>query len=1025
MVVKQLCLALLIAMGMSDVSFAQTVDFGRDVYPVLEKSCFECHGSVKQEAGLRLDSKSELLGSGSVKVRSPDESELVRRIELPRNHKEVMPLIGAPLTHQEVESIREWIASGAHWPDDFVPPPHWAYVQPVVATLPQIIDAQWSVHPIDRFVKAKLDELGMQPSPRAEPSVLLRRLYFDLIGLPPTLKEIEEFEADQSSDALVNVIDELLARPQFGERWARPWLDLARYADSHGFQRDDFRDLWAYRDWVIRAINDDMPFDQFTIEQLAGDLLPNPTPEQRIATGFHRCCPTNVEAGSLPEETRIEQVIDRVNTTASVWLGSTLECAQCHDHKFDPFSMKDYYRLLAFFNQTKIEADLSNANSPSSIAFIGASMSLPNKTLDEARQSLTAERLSLLRKKTARRDELAKDIEHWAHELRESISKSAQSHKLEVLDFQSTGNTDSYQIRDDGAVLLVGNDPPSTDNYIVTAKLTAKDVRAIRLDVLTDPRLPGTGPGRGDSKRTNFVLNEFAVSIAYDDGKRERLEFSLAEADFSQSNYEVRGAIDRDEKTGWAIAPQFSKPHWATFSFREPLDASAGVTLEIRLDQRFGGARSIGCFKLSGISGDIRTTPVPENVIKTIEKGISNWTEEQMASLMDYRSSLDSMILPLDKKIGKIDEQLRVSTADTTQVMVELDAPRETFVFDRGNYRSPGEKVSAGTPESLHVMELGDAKRLPNRLDFARWLVSSSNPLVARVTVNRWWAELFGNGLVRTPEDFGLKGDRPTHPELLDYLAVDFMKNGWSMKQLLREIVMSETYQQSSATSKELLERDDQNRFLARGPRVRLDAEMIRDNSLAISGLLSLKSFGPPIRPYQPDGLWAKVGGQKYDYVVSPGEEKYRRGIYVVIKRGAPYPSFVNFDANNRFACTVQRSRTNTPLQALTLLNDPVYVEAAKAIAVRAARTSVEKSVETTLIDEYRRCTARTPDAKEVEVLARLYQSQLGAQRLAPDRSRRLASDVTLPNGVREEEFAAWYSVATVMLNLHETITKE
>ncbi len=1007
----------------------ETVDFERDVYSVFQRSCFECHGEDKQEGGLRLDVKSDLLDSGVVELRSPNESELVRRIELPRNHEQVMPVIGDPLSKSEVASIRAWIASGADWPDDFVPPRHWSYIAPVRSEVPKIDDARWSAHPIDCFVKAKLDAIDLSPSPQANRSVLLRRLYLDLIGLPPTLDEIHRFEADRSADALEHVIDDLLSRPQFGERWARPWLDLARYADSHGFQRDDFRDTWAYRDWVIRALNDDMPFDQFTIEQIAGDLLPSATQNQIIATGFHRCSPTNVEAGSLPEETRIEQVLDRVNTTATVWLGSTLECAQCHDHKFDPFSTKDYYRLLAFFNNTKIEADRKIPKSPSSIAFIGASINIADETRDRERRSLNQMRAKMVAQRDARREDLKHDLNDWVVEARAVIAKSSQSHPMEVIDFSSAGNTDSFTIRDDGAVLLVGSDPPVTDTYLVTATLNAADVRAFRLDVLTDPSLPGSGPGRGDEKRTNFVLNEFSVSRMQQDDLTEPLEFATANADFSQAGYQVTGAVDGVAKSGWAISPQFSRPHWATFVLSQPLDASGGVTLRFTIDQRFGGARTIGCFRLSAVSGNLDAKAVPKEIAALLESEPDSWTKKQTGSIVDYRATVDPAIGSITRRIEAVDRQLRDLAAETTQVMVELKTPRESFVFNRGDYRSPGEKVTPGTPEFLHPTEAHDSNEALNRLDLAHWLVDPSNPLVARVTVNRYWAELFGAGLVRTPEDFGIKGDRPTHPALLDWLAIEFIENGWSLKRLLKTIVTSETYQQSSATSSEVLQLDDPNRFLARGPRVRLDAEMIRDNALTIAGLISPKSFGPPVHPYQPDGLWTKVGGQKYDYVVSPGDEKYRRGVYVVIKRGAPYPSFVNFDADSRFACTVQRSRSNTPLQALTLLNDPVYVEAAKAIAMRASQVAKNQSLESTVIDELRRCITHQPEPKDVAAMVRLIHSQLDAFKNAPDelrqRADRLTSDVELPAGVGKDEFVAWFGAATVMLNLHETITKE
>lgn len=1021
-------LVVIASLSLAPFADADTVDFSRDVYAVLQRSCFECHGPDRQEAGLRLDIKSEVFDAGVIDDRSPDDSELVRRIGLPRGHDEVMPVVGDPLSMKEVTSIRQWIADGSPWPDDFVAATHWSYVAPTRPNLPAVSNPDWPKQPVDHFVMAKLDEVDWQPSPTADRSVLLRRLHLDLIGLPPTINEVTAFDNDSSDDAVERVVDDLMSRPQFGERWARPWLDLARYADSHGFQRDDFRDLWAYRDWVIRAINDDMPFDQFTIEQIAGDLLPGATQSQRIATGFHRCAPTNVEAGSLPEETRIEQVLDRVNTTATVWLGSTMECAQCHDHKFDAFTTKEYYELLAFFNNTPLEADLTNPKVVSSIGFQGPSMAIADSDRDARRAEWKRQRTSWNTRLTARRKLLQRDLKHWASTMAGSLADTSKETHTKVVDFESKRNTDSFTIRDDGAILLVGSDPPPIDTYTVTISLDAsnrqEDITAIRLNALTDDSLPGDGPGRGDPKRTNFVLNEFTAAIVDEAGNETPIVFSTAEADFSQTGWDVSGAIDGNAKTGWAIAPQFGRRHHATFGLNEPLRVGNGITLRFRMQQNFGSARTLGCFSIEVVDGDGDAFP-PNDVIELLRKPADEWTSTDRKHLIDHRVLSDSACRSIQEQLDDIGEHIEQLAPDTTQVMVEMEMPRPSYVFDRGDYRSAGDPVTPGTPACLHPMQLDPSDESPNRLTLARWLVDPTNPLVARVTVNRWWMELFGHGLVRTPEDYGIKGDRPTHPELLDWLAVDFVESGWSMKHVLKTIVLSATYQQSSGYQKHHLEEDDTNRRLARGPSVRMDAETIRDNALAVSGLISLKSFGPPIRPYQPEGLWVKVGGQKYDYTVSPGDEKYRRGVYVVIKRGAPYPSFVNFDADNRFSCTVQRSHSNTPLQALTLLNDPVYVEAAKAMAVRAATSAATQSIESTIVDEFRRTLARRPTPDEVAALVRLHEQQTSRLNDDPGRAGPLSTAVRLPDGVAPAEFATWYSVSTTLLNLHETITKE
>lgn len=636
---------------------------------------------------------------------------------------------------------------------------HWAYEPPRRAAWPSVKDAKWVRNSIDRFVLARLEREGIRPSVEADLITLLRRLTFDLTGLPPSPDEVDAFlkeSATRPEAAYENAVNRLLASPHYGERWARAWLDAARYADSHGFQRDDLRDVWPYRDWVIRAFNKDMAFDQFTIEQIAGDLLPLATLEQRVATGFHRCAPCNVEAGTDPEENRFNQIFDRVNTTGTVWLGMTLECAQCHDHKYDSLTMRDYYGMFAFFNNSPFETE----------------------SIDAAKKAPT--------------------------------------------------------------VRFIGP-------YLELSK------------------------------------------------KKEKVEAESFESD--------------DGQTGKKRAPQHA-----------------------------------------------------------------------MRSL----------------------------------VMQDLDRPRHTHVLKRGNFLDPGERVTPGTPAILPPLPKGEP---PNRLALARWLVSRDNPLTARVNVNRWWAEIFGRGLVGTPEDFGVKGDRPTHPELLDWLAVEFMDpqitlpgedkpQPWSVKHLHRLIVLSATYRQSSRMTPQLRERDDENKLLARGPRFRLDAESIRDNALAAAGLLSHKQFGPPVRPPQPEGLWTKVGGEQYLYTVSPGEDKYRRGIYVIVRRSAPYPSFVAFDGSARLACSVKRLRSNTPLQALTLLNDPVYVEAARALAERARRQANDD--ESRLTCAFRLCVARKPNEKEIQILQRLLHDQRIERAKQP-----------------KAEDLAWTDVASALLNLDETITKE
>jgi hypothetical protein len=977
------------------------VDFAVEVYPILRRACFDCHGKEKQKGDLRLDERRHAVADADVIVPGhPEQSELIRRVSLPREDDEAMPARGTPLSQAEVERLRLWILQGAPWPDQLGPARHWSYSAPVRPPLPQVSDRAWPQRPLDHFVLARLEREGIHPAPEADRATLIRRLSLDLVGLPPTPVEVDAFLADRTPQAIERLVDRLLASPGFGQRWARPWLDLARYGDSHGFQRDDLRDLWAYRDWVIAALNADMPFDRFSIEQLAGDLLQGATPQQRIATGFHRSAPTNVEAGSIPEETRISQVIDRVNTTATVWLGTTLACAQCHDHKYDPFTQRDYYQLLAFFNNTAIEADRSNPKVPGSIRFLGPTMTLARPAVAAARRPLQDALEKIQREIAERRRALDADLDAWARVRVRDLGQTPQTKVLEIRDFESAEGAAAKTL-DDGSVLLT-DDPPDRDTYVVTAETDLTDIRAFRLEALTDPSLPGSGPGRGDAKRPNFVLNSFTVRAAprVHPSQSEPLRLVRPRASFSQTKFDIAGAIDDDPKSAWAIAPRFGAAHWAIFETPAPVGFPGGTTLTFTLAQQFGAARTIGRLRLSVITGDPNSDQVPEAIARLVRTPPDGWSAQDRARLIDDRATRDPGIQQCRQEAERLEKALAAIAPETTQVMQELDRPRSSHLFRRGDYRTPGERVEPATPEFLHP--LPDGPR--DRLALARWLVDRENPLVARVTVNRWWAELFGQGLVATPEDFGLKGEPPTHPELLDWLAVEFMDGGWSMKRVLRQVVLSATYRQSSIATPAQRARDDRNRFLARGPRLRMDAEMIRDNALAIAGLLCLDPGGPPIRPFQPDGLWTKIGGEKYDYVVTPGTGRYRRGVYVVWKRAAPFPSFVNFDAPGRMTCTVARSRSNTPQQALTLLNDPVYVEAAEALARRILTELPQADTDLRLRHAFRICTARWPDAAELQVLRTLESQQ------------RAANGAGLP---------AWYAVASVLLNLDETITKE
>ncbi len=986
------------------------VSFVSDVFPILQQHCGECHGSRRQEAEFRIDLAASLHDDRRLVAGSISESEMLHRVRLPEGDESRMPPVGSGLSAAEIRLLELWIRSGAEIPDDFVPEIHWAYQPPV---RPQT-DSASSESPIDQLVRRRLATRGLQQAPPAAPGVLIRRLSLDLTGLPPDPELVLRYTRAPDESLYQQIVDQFLDSPEFGVRWSRHWLDLARYADSHGFQRDDLRDLWAYRDWVVNALNQDMPYDQFTIEQLAGDLLPDATESQKTATGFHRCVPTNVEAGSLPEETRAEQLIDRVNTTAAVWLGTTLECAQCHDHKYDPFTQQDYYRLLAFFNNTEIEADRKNASQPSSIAFLGPSMQVTEPQRDRERQDVQQAIDQLRTQIAGARRDLQERMEELVQLRRVSLEHQRDAELqsvLQVRKFESSVAGEPWELLADGSVLLTGAEPPDTDLYTVVTAQPLRDVRTIRLEVLTDPSLPGNGPGRGEAARPNFVLHEFRVQHRDAAGITRELRFSAARADFSQQNWDAAGAIDGKSQTGWAIAPQFGSSHFAEFQLQQPLTTAADDELIFELDQHLGKGRTIGRFRLRASPASFADGPekMSAEFLAVLQKPAQKWTKGDRKILQEQFEAENDELLKFTQELQRQEQLLAALKPHTTLVMVETE-PRPTFVFQRGDYRNPGEPVSPGFPAILG----GDAVAGGTRLELARWLVSAANPLAARAAVNRWWAELFGAGLVATPEDFGLKGDRPEHAELLDWLAVQLMQNGWSMKSLLREIVLSETYRQSSAVATDASAADAENRWLSRASVFRMDAEMIRDNLLALSGLLDHSQGGPPIYPPQPDGLWKKVGGTQYEYEVSEGTQKYRRSLYIVLKRSAMFPGLMTFDGSMRQTCTVRRSRTNTPMQALMLMNDALSSEAAAALA-EFALSSPDEADEVRLANIFFRCTSRPATARELQLLTEL----LNDQRTAFSDSTASSSEA---DAVAER--AAWQSVCLVILNLHETITR-
>ncbi|MBI1347562.1 DUF1553 domain-containing protein [bacterium] len=1172
--------------GFSEMQAAEP-DFNREVRPILSKACFKCHGpdDTSRAGNVRLDLRDTAVGSGDSGLRvivphHPEDSELLRRITT--DDPDVLmppPATHLKLTAAEKDILRRWIAAGATYA------PHWAFVKPEAGELPVVSKPEWVRNAIDAFILARLDAAQLRPQPEADRYTLIRRASLDLIGLPPSSEAVEAFLQDTRPDAYERLVDELLASPQYGERWSREWLDLARYADTNGYEKDRPRSVWPYRDWVIEAINADLPFDQFSIEQLAGDLLPDATAEQRIATGFHRQTMLNEEGGIDPLEFRFHAMTDRIATTGAVWLGMTVGCAQCHTHKYDPILQTDYYRMMAFLNNAD-ELDYEVAS-----------------------PAITARRAVLEAEIAHRERELPSrfpPLDAWTWHVPRVVSvASAQGATLTV--------------QDDMAILVSGNSP-ETDTYTITLESDQPEIAAIQVEALTDGSLGQQGPGR--TPYGNFVVTELQVDHVSEAGRAEPLNFQMAMADFAQDKFPADHAIDGQPNTGWAISGQgkWNVPRTLTARFTRRVRQSGPKSWTIHIEQWHGGQHTLGKFRIRFghitdqrparvrqkahleqkftawlqtheqqsvdwtvlkpqawkttlpklellddgsllASGDlskhdvydltfgpelvgataIRIEALPDDRLpkhgpgavyyegpkgdfflsellcspvgqapvawqgavhsyangKQVSAGaidgnpLTGWSIDggqgqphvamfrfaaplsaadsyqlrmiferyYAAGLGRFRIAMttdpkvltaESILLPELEAVLRIPEVQRTSDQQaqllqefcrmapelakertaieqlrnqlpelpTTLVFRErpADNPRMTHRHHRGEFLQPKEELSPGVPDFLHDWPTNAPT---NRLEFARWLVSPDNPLVARVVVNRHWAAIFGRGLVRTTEDFGYQGELPTHPALLDWLAVEFMRQGWSVKSLHRLIVTSAAYRQASSLTPESLERDPQNRLLSRGARVRLDAELIRDALLQMAGLLSDKELGPSVFPPQPASITTEGAYGRLNWTVSTGEDRYRRGLYTFAKRSAPYAMFNTFDAPSGESCVPRRDISNTPLQALTLLNDAVFVEVAQHLGREFA--AQEGELADKLQRLFQRCLTRQATADELAALTDFYAKQ-------KSRAEAQELDVVALSGessAQSADAAVWTAVARVLLNLDETITKE
>jgi hypothetical protein len=1146
------------------------VDFSDEVRPILSDKCFACHGpdAATRKANLRLDLQEAAFaphdGSAPVVPGDVRASAIMQRIATP-DTSDVMPPHDSkkPITAEEAKVLARWILQGAEWEG------HWAFETPKRPDLPDIEHTYWPQTPIDYFIIDRLEQEGLSHAEPADRRTLIRRLSLDLTGLPPAPEEIHDFVNDSTDSAYNKVVDRLLASPRYGEHMARYWLDAARYADTNGYHIDNERYMWRWRDWVIDSFNRNQPFDQFTIEQLAGDLLPNATLEQKIASGFNRNHMVNFEGGAIPEEYRVAYVVDRVNTTGTVWLGLTVGCAQCHSHKYDPISMKEYYQLFSYFNT--IEEQGLDGLKGNAAPVIEAPRAEDLAKLEELTQRLEVARAAL------EAPDPALDEAQAAWE-RETFREQRQRWKPARVSRVASAGGAELNLFPDGSVIASGPNPDD-EVYTIELETRQKQVTAIQLEALRHESLQN---GTGRAPNANFVLTGITLESAPlgTDAWRP-VGFATARADFEQPNFPVTNAIDNDPATGWAVQGDARKEdRTAWFTPAQPLMSTEGLRLRVTLrhESKFK-QHAIGRFRIR-VSEDAAFVPsksspwylngpytaedgkaafatafapeqVPVDLAARDADGRNKWNQLMQATdgavlpleslvganylyreidaptarsyAVDFASNdalkvwlngqvvleidegraitpgqYDRVELPLQQGKNRLlvkvvnygnkhefyyagvgeqpdmmpmevqaaitvraaqrtEEQKHILTAyyramhspqwaeqkaavdaleaelkafreamPTTMVMAEMAEPRETFILARGQYDQPTEKVEPGLPAALPPLREGVPN---NRLGLAMWLVDPANPLTARVTVNRIWQQFFGTGLVKTAEDFGMQGEAPSHPELLDWLAVDFMESGWDIKRLVKMIVCSAAYMQDSRIPRELLERDPENRLIARGPRYRLDAEVIRDSALAASGLLVEKVGGPSAKPYQPAGIWEESAyGENFTaqrYEQDKGEGLYRRTMYTFWKRQVPPPGLLNFDAPNREVCAVRRPRTNTPLQALELMNNPQYVEAARFLAERMIREGGE-TPEQRIARGFELGLGRTPKVEETAVLVRMYAAQREkfAANVEACGSLLKIGDKPPSEGMEPEELAAWTTVASALLNLDEAITK-
>ena len=1162
---RLLVFASVVSLQMMSMNFvdAQQVDFNRDIRPILSNRCLACHGpdDAHREANLRLDEAAiatKVLESGRAAIvpGNLDESEMLARITSTDESTRMPPAhFGKPLSEAETAKIRLWISQGANFAR------HWSYVKPERSPVPEATGdfAKWPKNAIDNFALHKMIELKLQPSPEADGLSLIRRVYLDLIGMPPTPEEGDEWNKRLTAEngsineqVYSELVDSLLARPEFGEHWARKWLDLARYADSSGYADDPARTIWPWRDWTIRAINNNMPFDQFTIEQLAGDLLPNPTEEQLIATAFHRNTMTNNEGGTQDEEFRNVAIVDRVNTTMAVWMGTTIACAQCHTHKYDPLSQDEYFQIFAILNNTE-DADRGD-DSPR--------LQLYTAEQKQRRSAIEARLAELDQLIATPTDAIAASQQQWEARLQKSAAWNLQKPTKIT---RSGGG--AAEILEDGTI----NVPTATEKDVYTIEIPLKPgadqkpIAALQIQTIPSPDLPGQGGGHGGG---NFVITELKAQLvpqesttpvarfvrvdlpgqqkmvslaevqvfsagqnvatsgkatqsstdfagppeyAIDgntDGKYENksvthtavsdnpwweldltkdvaidriviwnragenlyqrlanfrlsmmdadrnviwsqniaeppnlsaeyspsnirdISFAAGLADFQQDGFAPNEVFDgkTEPENGWAVGGRIQESHRLTLVPSAPIEVKENTILRLIVEHNSPYANHLlGRFQVNTTddASVIERAGLPQNIVAILDKAADQRSAEEQTQLAGWYRDNQAPELAADRKErdAKRQEYNTMKPDTSVPILRELasEKRRKTLFQFRGNYLDKGHEVHEGVPAVFPPIPDGEPV---NRLTFAKWLVSEENPLTARVVVNRYWENLFGRGIVSTSEEFGSQGDLPTHPELLDWLSRELVESQWNTKALLRMIVTSATYRQSAKVSPEAAASDPDNRWLARGPRVRLSAEMVRDQALLASGLLSRKMYGAPVKPPQPSSGLSAAFGSSTDWQTSMGEDRYRRAIYTTWRRSNPYPSMATFDAPNREVCTLKRNRTNTPLQALVTMNDPVYVEAAQALGrlMLAQQGTLQDQIQF----GFRRCVLRAPTSEELSALTMLYEDTQKEMAANPDSAMKLATDPLgpLPQNVDAVQAAAMTVVSNVLLNLDEMFLK-